>query len=122
MKRERFAWVTLVPTAWLLVCTLTAGFEKLFHPNPAIGFLAHAAKFGAAADAGQVLAPAKTLAEMQQVVFNDRVDAVLTALFIAVVLAMLFYGIVWIRRALATPRVTAHEAAFGVVATAASPA
>jgi carbon starvation protein CstA len=109
MKRERWAWVTLVPTAWLLICTLTAGLQKLFHPDPAIGFLAHAAKFSAAAGAGEVLAPAKTLADMQRVIFNDWVDAGLAALFIAVVLAMLAYGIAAARRALASPHVTAKE-------------
>jgi carbon starvation protein len=71
MKRERYAWVTILPTAWLLICTLTAGLEKLFHPNPAIGFIAHANKFSAAAAANQVLAPAKSIAEMQRVVTND---------------------------------------------------
>ena len=35
MKRERSAWVTIVPTLWLLICTLTAGLQKLFHPAPA---------------------------------------------------------------------------------------
>src|SRR5947199_290876 len=29
MKRERYAWVTIVPTAWLVVCTVTAGLEKV---------------------------------------------------------------------------------------------
>ena len=111
MKRERYAWVTLLPTVWLLACTLTAGLQKLFHPDPAVGFLAHAGKFAAAAGAGQVLAPAKTLEEMQRVVFNDYVDAALAALFVAIVLAMLGYGIVWIRRALASPRITTHETA-----------
>jgi carbon starvation protein len=118
MKRERYAWVTVLPTVWLLICTLTAGLQKVFHPDPAIGFLAHAGKFAAAAAEGQVLAPAKTLEEMQRVVFNDRVDAALAAMFIAVVLAMLYYGVVWVRRALAAPTVTAHEA----TAAAASPA
>ncbi|KAK0330176.1 hypothetical protein LTR94_033865, partial [Friedmanniomyces endolithicus] len=42
MKRQRFAWATLVPTTWLLICTLTAGLQKLFHPEVRIGFLAHA--------------------------------------------------------------------------------
>jgi carbon starvation protein len=111
MKRERYALVTILPAAWLLVCTLTAGMQKVFHPDPAIGFLAHAGEFAAAAAAGQILAPAKTLEEMQRVVFNDWVDAALAALFIAIVLAMLFYGVAWIRRALASPTVTAHEAA-----------
>ena len=42
MKRERYAWVTVVPATWLVACTVTAGFEKVFNPNPAVGFLAHA--------------------------------------------------------------------------------
>src|SRR5208337_3497100 len=46
MKRQRYAWVTIVPTAWLVVCTLTAGLEKVFNANPSVGFLSHAAKFG----------------------------------------------------------------------------
>ena len=51
MKRARYAWVTAVPTAWLLVCTLTAGWQKIFHDDVRIGFVAHAQKFQAAIDA-----------------------------------------------------------------------
>ncbi len=109
MKRERYIWVTLVPTAWLLVCTLTAGLEKLFHPSPKIGFLAHARLFGEALATGKVLAPAKDLQEMGRVVFNDYVDAALSAMFVAVVLAMVVYGVIGVRKALATSRVTAVE-------------
>jgi len=93
MKRERYAWVTIVPAAWLCVCTLTAGWLKLFSADPTVGFLAHAAKFQAAADAGQVLAPAKTPAQMSQILMNDRIDAALCAIFIGVVLTMLVFGI-----------------------------
>ena len=75
MKRERYAWVTIVPTVWLVVCTVTAGVEKVFSRNPAVGFLSHAAQFSDAAAAGKVLAPAKTLLEMSRIVFNDYVDA-----------------------------------------------
>ena len=59
MKRERYAWVTIVPTAWLALCTLTAGLEKVFHPDPNIGFLSHASRYSNALAQGQVLAPAK---------------------------------------------------------------
>jgi carbon starvation protein len=90
MKREHYAWVTILPTTWLLVCTLTAGWQKVFHADPAIGFLAHAEKFGGASSAGQVLAPATTTAEMQRIVFNDYLDAALAALFVLVVVAMLY--------------------------------
>jgi len=93
MKRERFAWVTVVPAAWLLVCTVSASLLKLFSEDPAVGFLAHAARYADAAQSGRLLAPAKTLAEMRRVVFNDRVDAGLCAIFLFVVVATLFYGV-----------------------------
>jgi len=109
MKRERYAWVTIVPTVWLLVCTLTAGLEKVFSSVPAIGFVSHAWRLSDALSAGKVLAPAKSVEEMQRVIVNDYVDATLAALFVAVVLAMAVYGVIAIRRALGTPRVTTVE-------------
>ncbi len=92
MKRERFAWVTALPLAWLLVCTLTAGFQKIFHADPRIGFLAHAERYQDALARGELMAPAASVAQMRQVIFNDYVNATLCALFIAVVLAMVVYG------------------------------
>src|SRR6201984_3164898 len=80
MKRERWALVTVVPTLWLLACTLTAGLQKAFSPNPKIGFLSHAEKFSQAFSAGQVLAPAKSLGEMSRIIFNDYLDATLAIL------------------------------------------
>jgi len=109
MKRQRYAWVTILPTLWLLVCTLTAGLEKVFSSVPAISFVTHARVFGNAAAAGKILAPAKTMAEMHRVIFNDYVDATLCVLFVAVVLAMTVYGIIAIRRALGDPKITAIE-------------
>ncbi|WP_375186949.1 carbon starvation CstA family protein [Sphingobium yanoikuyae] len=93
MKRDRFAWVTMVPAAWLLICTLSAGFLKLFSADAKVGFLAHAAKYSAALDKGEVLAPAKSMAEMRQILFNDYVDAGLVAIFLAVVLSLLVFTI-----------------------------
>ena len=109
MKREKYAWVTLLPTAWLLICTLTAGLQKVFDPAPAIGFLAHAKVFGDASAAGKILAPAKTMDQMSQIVFNDYVDAALAAVFVLVVLAMMVTGIIAVRKALASSKVTAIE-------------
>jgi carbon starvation protein len=93
MKREKYLWIPLIPTVWLLVCTLTAGWQKLFDPNPKIGFIANARKFADAAARGEVLAPAKSVEEMQRVVFNNYLDAGLTALFVAVVIATVFFGL-----------------------------
>ena len=116
MKRERAAWVTIVPTTWLVACTVTAGLEKVFSPNPAIGFLAHAARFGNAMTAGTVLAPAKTMHQMSQIVFNDYVDATLAGVFAALVVTMVVYGIIHCRKAMGTPKSTTHEVGPGLLA------
>lgn len=109
MKRERFAWVTMAPAAWLVICTTTAGLEKVFSPNPNVGFVSHALKYGDAIAAGQLLAPAKSLGEMRRIVFNDYVDATLAAVFVLVVVATVVYGVINIRRALGNPRPTVME-------------
>jgi len=109
MKRERYAWVTLIPTTWLLVCTLTAGWLKIFSPLPSIGFLAQAHKFEAALAAGQILAPAKDLGEMHRVIFNAYVNTTLAAIFVVVVVTIALYGLLCIRRALSNPSVTTVE-------------
>ncbi|WP_277964426.1 carbon starvation CstA family protein [Pseudomonas sp. RIT-To-2] len=93
MKRQRYIWVPLIPAVWLLVCTTTAGFIKLFDANPAVGFLALAKKYSTALDAGQVIAPAKDIDQMQHVIFNAYTNATLTGLFLFVVFAILVYAI-----------------------------
>ena len=93
MKRQRYIWVTLVPAVWLLICTTAAGLIKLFDPNPAVGFLALAKKYSTALDAGQVLAPAKDIGQMQHVIFNAYTNAGLTILFLLVVFSILFFAI-----------------------------
>jgi carbon starvation protein len=93
MKKDRYAWITVVPTVWLLACTLTAGWLKIFSADPRVGFLAHADKFASAAAEGKVLPPAKTMGEMGRIVFNDRIDAGLCVIFLGVVLAILVYAV-----------------------------
>ncbi|MHA6139955.1 carbon starvation CstA family protein [Pseudomonas mohnii] len=93
MKRQRYVWVTLLPAVWLLICTTTAGFIKLFDANPAIGFLALARKYSDALANGQVLAPAKDITQMQHVIFNAYTNATLTALFLFVVFSILFFAL-----------------------------
>ena len=112
MKRQRYAWVTAVPTVWLLACTLTAGWQKIFSANPKVGFLAQAAKFGDAAAKGQVLGPAKDLAQMHQIVVNNYIDAGMCGLFVLVVLAILAFGIRSVLKGLASPKPTACESEY----------
>jgi carbon starvation protein len=112
MKKDRYAWVTIVPAAWLLVCTMTAGWLKIFSADPKLGFLAHADKYATAIAEGKVLAPAKTLDAMSRAVFNDRLDAALCMLFMGVVISVLIYSVKAILAARRTGKVTTQETAF----------
>lgn len=103
MGRGRLALVTGLPALWVLLITLVAGWQKLFSENPKIGFLSHADKFSEAIKKGEVLAPAKDMAQMHSVVFNDRIDAFMAAFFMLVVVAMLGFAVRAILQALNNP-------------------
>jgi len=112
MGKKKYTWVTLIPTVLLLVVTLTAGWQKLFHSNPAIGFLSHANKFQEAYNNGEVLAPAKNLGEMRQILFNDYIDATLCAIFMLVVIMVFISAIrIWIR-VLKNQKLELHESPY----------
>ena len=117
MKRGQYAWVTIVPTIWLLLCTLTAGWQKIFDANPRVGFLAHAKKYSAALDEGTLLAPAKSVAQMQQIIFNDYLDAGLAGFFVIVVVSVLFFGISTIMKARADSRPSTKESPYQAMPT-----
>lgn len=112
MKRSQYAWVTFVPAIFLLITTMTAGLQKIFDSNPKIGFLAHAHKFSTALEQQILIAPAASLAQMQQIVFNDYVNTVLTSLFMFVVISIFLYGLRAIARARASLQPTAQETPF----------
>jgi carbon starvation protein len=112
MKRERYAWVTIMPALWLVVCTLTAGWQKLFHEASAIGFIAQANRFSDALAQGKILAPAKTIEDMHRIAFNNYLDAALCAMFMAIVVAMIVGGVISIRKALARSTVSTHEVGY----------
>jgi carbon starvation protein len=117
MKRDRWLWVVALPTAWLIVCTLTAGWLKLFSADAKIGFFANAQRFAQAMAEGKILAPAKSLEEMQRVIGNQYINATLCALFMAVVVAMLFFGIRAASIARRNDRSTAQETPYVALAT-----
>jgi len=109
LKRERYLWVPAVPACWLVICTLTAGWQKLFDPSPKLGFPAAAKKFADAITEGKVTAPAKSIDEMQRIVFNNYLDAALTALFMLLVVAAVAFGVRTMLAARRASRPTANE-------------
>jgi len=88
------AWVTLLPLTWLLIVTTTACWQKLFHADPRIGFLSHASRISSDVVAG-VLEPARGA----RLIFNDRINAALAAVFLIVTWTVVIASArVWLRR------------------------
>ena len=109
MKKEKYVWITIFPTIFLFITCMTAGWQKIFHENPKIGFLAQANRFSDAIARNGILKPAKDIAEMQTIVFSNQINAVLCGFFMIVAIVMLFAAIGVIRRALADPNPSVHE-------------
>jgi carbon starvation protein len=111
--RLRWAWVTAVPLAWDLAVTLTASWQKIFSDNPRLGFFAQRDRYQDALDAGQVLAPAKSLDDMRQVVLNSTVDGILAVAFaVLVVVIVVDASRVWVRAILARAPLRLAEAPY----------
>ena len=92
--RPRFAFATGLPLAWLLSVTMTAGWQKIADPDRRLGFLAQADYLSSQLAQGLV-APEKVL-QTQTLIFNARLDAVITALFmILVAIVVLDAARVW---------------------------
>src|SRR5271168_5581041 len=92
MGRLKWIWVTLVPMAWLVAITMTASFEKIFDGNPRIGFLSYAKILSAQIAAGKI--PAAKIAETQRIIFNQRLDAGVTAVLALMILVLIMEALV----------------------------
>jgi carbon starvation protein len=89
MGRARYAAVTLAPLTWLVAVTFSASYYKIFDPNPRIGFLAHAR---------QLAASGSSSAATARLIFNDRLDAAVTAVLIAMIAMILIESAAeWVR-------------------------
>jgi carbon starvation protein len=102
MGKLRYAWVTLAPLAWLTAATMTAGWQKVFSPDPNLGFLAHAASLAASTD------PA-----VSRMIFNDRLDAAIALFFMAVVVVVIAASVrEWVLVAMGNKAAQVKEAPF----------
>ncbi|MDH4131732.1 MAG: carbon starvation protein A [Gemmatimonadota bacterium] len=104
--KRRYAWLTLAPLAWLLIVTLSASYYKIFSPERRVGFLADAA-----AVAADVASGAVDPATGARLIFNDRLNTAVAAIFVTVVLAVvLSSAAAWIRLARSNAVDTTNEA------------
>ena len=87
MGRLKWIWVTMVPMTWLVIITMTASYQKIFSANPRIGFLSYANALAAQIAAGKI--PAAKMVETQRVIFNQRLDAGVTAVLAAMILVLI---------------------------------
>jgi carbon starvation protein len=87
MGRIRWILVTLVPMVWLVIVTMTASWQKIFSPDPRLGFLSYANALAARIAAGKI--PAEKIAEAQRLIFNQRLDAVVTAVLALMILVLI---------------------------------
>ena len=87
MGKLRHVWVALLPLGWLASVTFTAGFQKVFHASPKIGFLSAARKMAEDLASGAV--PAAKVDSLHRAIFNMRLDAAVAGAFLLLVGAIL---------------------------------
>ncbi|MFE7135388.1 carbon starvation CstA family protein [Streptomyces sp. NPDC057638] len=101
--RVRWVWVTGVPLAFTVAVTFTASWQKVFSPDPRVGFFAQRDRFADAIDAGKVLPPAKNMDDMHTIVTNSTVDGVLIIVFVVLVATVITNAAIMCVRSLRSP-------------------
>jgi carbon starvation protein len=95
MHRVKYMWVTCAPLAWLAIVNFSAGWDKIFSPEPRIGFLAQASTLEAAIAAGKIAA--ENVRATETLIFNNRLDAAVCGLFMVMVAVVLIDSVrVWV--------------------------
>ncbi len=92
MGRAKWIWVTMAPMAWIVIITMTASYQKIFDPNPRIGFLSYVNVLTAQLAAGKI--PAAKIADMKHLIFNQRLDAVVTVVLAAMVAVLIIEALI----------------------------
>jgi carbon starvation protein len=89
MGKLKYAWVTALPLAWDAAVTLTASWQKIFSPDPLLGFFAQRAAAIEAARNGELYGNAENAADVQQIIVNSTVDGILSILFAAMIIIVI---------------------------------
>lgn len=92
MGKLRWIWVTVAPMIWLVIITMTASYQKIFDANPRIGFLSYARTLAAQLEAGKI--PAAKIVDTHRIIFNQRLDAIVTAVLAAMILVLIVEALI----------------------------
>lgn len=111
MKHQMFAWVTIVPATWLVICTMMAGWYKAFSSDPAIGFFAKATQLSNLLESGNFKPGAifKSKEAVERVIFNNQIDGILIVFFMVVVVAMIYFTVQACLKSLQSDKPTVNE-------------
>lgn len=111
MKQQAFAWVSIVPATWLVICTLSAGWLKAFSSDPAVSFFAKANQLQTLLASGNFKPNAvfKSKEAVERVIFNNQLDGILIVFFMIVVVVMIGFTVQACRKALQSDKPTAVE-------------
>ncbi|RCK69932.1 carbon starvation protein A [Desertihabitans brevis] len=106
----RWLWIPALPLAFVAVVTITASFQKIFSPVPAVGYWAQHAAYRDALASGQTsLGSADTVEEMQAVVRNTAIQGTLSIVFVVLAIVVIITALVVVARALRGEQLTEHE-------------
>ena len=89
MGKAKYAPITLAPLIWLVIVTMTAGYQKIFSPLPRLGFLSHANLFETTLAAGNLPPGVASIEAARRFILNDRIDAAVAAFFMISVIIIL---------------------------------
>ncbi|MET1086032.1 MAG: carbon starvation CstA family protein [Arthrobacter sp.] len=79
----KYLWIVALPLAFAAVVTITASYQKIFSPTPAVGYFANNAAFSKAlADGKTEFGNAKSVAAMEAVVRNTAIQGWLSVIFV----------------------------------------
>jgi carbon starvation protein len=111
MGRTKWIWVTMAPMTWIVIITMTASYQKLFDPNPRIGFLSYANLLASEIAAGKI--PVAKIADTQRLIFNQRLDAAVTIVLAGMVAVLIIEALIqWYALLSRRTQPTLHEAPY----------
>ena len=89
MRKQRYAFLTVIPLVWLAAVTMSAGWLKIFSSDPKLGFLAHARLFSESLAAGTIPRGVASAEAARRIIFNDYLDAAVAAFFMVSVVVII---------------------------------